>query len=205
MFVAQRKIGLGMVETDRPPALCIMTGGTLATEAAVVRLLALMALEARGGGLAVGLARLVTSGTRQGNVRAGQGKLGACMVELGRAELDYVSGSPEMLGVAGAALGLGDPRQPAVKVTAGGEVGRDLLVTIEAQARLAAPVMTVVALEALVLVLLVRAGDFTGHEQCLRIHGRSRPRAGQEQEQAENRDGMTWTSPHESASQVNRC
>src|ERR1700730_8872531 len=110
-----------------------------------------------------------------------------------------------MFGVACAALGRANPRQPAVKVTGSGEIGRNLLVTIEAQARLAVRVMAVVALEALFLVLPVRGADLAGHEHGLRIHGISRPCTGEEHEQTENRDGMTWTSPHESSGRVNRC
>jgi hypothetical protein len=41
--------------------------------------------------------------------------------------------------------------------------------------------VAVVTLEALLLVLLVGRGDFSGHEQCLRVRGVSRPRASQEQ------------------------
>jgi hypothetical protein len=164
VFVAQREFGFAVVELDRSPALSVMTGATVSAQASLVRLFFLVAVEARGGSLTIGLAHFVTAGTRQRRVRAGQGKFGACVVELSDAELHDVSGSPEMLGVTRSALGLSDAWQPAVKIVRSSKIARDLLVTVEAQPRLAVRVMAVMASGALFFVLQMRGAYFAGHE-----------------------------------------
>jgi len=112
-------------------------------------------------------------------MRTLQRVVGVVVIELLAAQLDDVGVAPEVLGVAGATLGGVDTRQSAVEAAMLPDIGRDLLVTVEAQAGLATAVGAVVALRALLFVLGVRAGQLAGHEQRLRVHGLSLPRCEQ--------------------------
>ena len=108
-------------------------------------------------------------------MRTLQRVVGMVVIELLAAELHDVSVAPEVLGVARTALGAVDTRNSAVETAVLPDIGRDFLVTVEAQGGLATAVAAVVALRAVLFELGVRRRQFAGHEQSLRVHGLSLP------------------------------
>jgi hypothetical protein len=154
--VMQRKGGLVVVVAHAPPGTLIVTGSAVAPELALVGLFLTVAAEAVARRLAVGLTGLVATRAGHNRVCTLERVVGVLVIELLAAEFDDVTVAPEVLGVAGAALGGLDGGQVAVEATMLPDISRSLLVTGEAQPRLATAVGAVVAVRAVVLVLGVR-------------------------------------------------
>src|SRR6516162_751079 len=104
-----------------------------------------MTAEAVARGFAVGLTRDMAARTRHADMRTLQRVVSMVVIELLAAELHDVGVAPEVLGVAGTTLGGVDTRQSAVEAAMLPDIGRDLLVTVEAQAGLATAIGAVVA------------------------------------------------------------
>ena len=88
------------------------------------------------------------------------------------------------------------PGELSVKAALRRNVRRDLLVAIQAQARLSLAVAAVVAQRALLLVFGMGVGELAGHEESLRVHGIT-SRGPQAQQQNEHQKCSTLTLPHE--------
>ena len=178
VLVAQREGGLVVVVTHVPPGTVVVAGAAVLAEASLMRLVFPMAAEAVPRDIAVLLAGGVAAAAGDVDVRAVELIVGEVVLELLGDELDDVAGAAEMLGVAGGALRGGDSLHMAVVAALPLDVGGDLLVTIEAQLRLAGAGVggaAVMAIRALLLELGVRSAHLAGHEERLRVHGLSAP------------------------------
>jgi hypothetical protein len=107
------------------------------------------------------------------------------VIELTGAELGDIRRAAEMLGVTGATLRVLDFPESAVITAVPANVSHDLLVARKTEGRLTIAIAAVVAAGALLLEFLVCRGQFTGHEQGLRIHGMCRTKESQAQDQTQ--------------------
>jgi hypothetical protein len=97
------------------------------------------------------------------------------VIELLATEFYDVARASQVLRMTRVTLRRFDALDVAVKAMLPADVSRDVLVTIEAQLGLAMAVTAIVAEFALLLVLLMRHTQLSGHEQCLRIDGFTAP------------------------------
>ena len=164
-----------MVVGHMTPSGGVMTGAAFTPEPAFVRLVLLVTVHALGLRTPIGLSRRVA--VLAGNDRVGvvQWEVGSLVIELLAAEFDDVTRPPEVLRMTGVTLRRFDALQAAMKAVFCRDVDRGFLMTVEAQSCLVFAVAAVVAKGALLLVLLVRGTQLSGHEQCLRIDGFTAP------------------------------
>lgn len=201
MPIMQRKGGRIVIELDRSPVTRVVTSSAVATEPSRVWLLVLMAVDTGRGGLAIGLAGPVTAGAVQERVRPLQRKLRQAVIELPRIQFDDIAVAAQVFRMTGTTLRGADAGQLAVQMRLRVDVGGDLLVTIEAQPCLSGAVAAVMALRALLLVLLVRVGELTGHQQRFRIDRDSALRRRQTGNQHNQKQRTMDTSQHGRAGQ----
>ena len=164
-----------MVVGHMTPGGGVMTGAAFAPEPAFVRLVLLVTVHALGLRTPIALPRRVA--VLAGNDRVGvvQWEVGSLVIELLAAEFDDVTRPPEVLRMTGVTLRRFDALHAAMKAVLCRDVGRGFLMAVEAQSCLVFAVAAVVAKGALLLVLLVRGTQLSGHEQCLRIDGFTAP------------------------------
>ena len=161
----QGKAGLGVVVADLRPALRSVAGGAIGAELALMGINALVAVDAATRRLAEGLAGLVATGAGDLPMPAFQLEIGARVIKLLRHQVDDLAVTAQVLGVAGAALGVGGVVTTAMQATPVADVGGDRLVAVETQVQLVRAIGPVMALAALGLDLGVRSGDLARHEQ----------------------------------------
>jgi hypothetical protein len=171
VLVVQRKGRLAVIEPDLLPGFRVMTGGAVLSQLALVRFLRLVARHAFARGLAEFLAVLVTTVAGNDRVRIPQRKVSGFVTEGLPVEFHDVSITPLMLHVTGAALSGFDAGQMAVEAVPGPNVRCDLLVAVQAQLPLTAPIAAVMTGRALLLVFLMSNCQLAGHEELLRVHG----------------------------------
>lgn len=200
VLVLQRECCLAVVEVDVPPEGGVMTRGAVASKLAFVRFVLLVTVDTATGRVAIGFAGVVATAALERGMCASQRKLRPVVIELGRAELYDVTGASEVLGVTGAALCLRNARELAVEAVRGTDIGCDLLVAVQAQARLAIAVAAIVTARALLLVFLMSDAHLAGHEEDLRVHGIAAPRGQRSQDQCEREQRKTLSLPHEQTS-----
>jgi len=100
-----------------------------------------------------------------------QREVSARVIELLAAEFDDVARASQVLRMTRVTLRRLNALEPTVEAMLTGNVSRNVLVTIEAQSGLAMAVAAIVAELAVLLILLMRHTQLSGHEQCLRIDG----------------------------------
>jgi hypothetical protein len=195
VFVTQRVGGLVVIEPGPAPGGRLVASGTIAPQLAFVRLLFPVAVHAAGRGFAERLPAHVTARATNDCVRIVQGKIGTVMIKLLTTQLHDVGVATMVLRVATAAFRRRYTGQVSVKALFAADVGCDLLVTIEAQTRLALAIAAVVAERALLLILGMSMGDFARHEQYLRIHGVTAARWHYKEQQSQQ-DQPPLSPPH---------
>ena len=145
VLVLQRECRLAVVECDVPPQGRVVARGAVAPQLPFMGLILLVAVDTAAGRVAIGFAGVMATAAFERRVRAPQRKLRPVVIELRRTELYDVTVASEMLGVAGSALCARNTGQLAVESVDGTDISSDLLVTVQAQGRLAIAVATVVA------------------------------------------------------------
>jgi len=200
MLVAQWIGGFIVIEPGPLPGSRLVTSAAIATELTCVRLFLFVAIHAVGEGLAEGLVPDVTARAVDTGMCAMQWKIGALVIELLAAQLHDVRIATMVLRVAAPAFRGGYANQVSVKSLFAADVIGDFFVTVETQVCLTLAVAAVVAERALLLVLGMSAGEFSGHEQGLRVHGITAANRYQKQQQPQQ-NKQTRSSPHEASRQ----
>lgn len=161
-------VGLGL-----GPSLLIVAGLAVLAQAPLMSVISLVATDARRRGLAIGFATLMTAIAGHRCVPPLKTEICLLVVECPSIKAGDVSVRTLVITMAMATLTRCRCRILAVEPNALLSIGRDLIVTIEAQRRLGIPTKWRVALVAVVFVLLVslheRSGSNELFEQGLRL------------------------------------
>jgi hypothetical protein len=171
VFVMQGKARLAVIERHVLPNPRIVAGSAILPQLALVRLLSLVTDGAFVRGIAKRLAGLVAAAAGQIEVCAMQREIRIVVIELLAAQFHDVGRTTLMLRMTRTALRGLDSLQAAVKPAVGRDVCRDVLVTVETQLPLVAPVAAVMTIRALLLQFLMGGGQVSRHEEFFRVHG----------------------------------
>ena len=145
-----------------------MTLTTWLGELAVVRIIGLVAVEARGAGLGEFLLRLVAGLTGQCTMRPFEREVGLRVVELRAVELHDVEVPALVLRMAGTAFAGACVGHAPVIALALAQVRGDVLVAVQTESGLRAAIRApIVAVTARLLLLDVRLRNRPRHEQLL--------------------------------------
>jgi hypothetical protein len=166
MRPGQLEVRLVMIEPPAGPALDTVALAAGLSELPVVHVIALVAADAGHGCLAPCHVRLVAAVAFERGMGALEREVRHMMIELRATELNDVGLAPLVFRVAGAAFADAGVGHAAVVAVVLAHVGRDVLVTIQAQGRLLARIGAIVAVGAVLLLLHVRARDLARHQQC---------------------------------------
>ena len=185
----QRKLRLRMVEVRLRPAGRLMAGGAVGTQLALVRLDLAMTVDALAGRVAEFLSGRMAAGAGDAAVCSIQLEVGLAVVEGGGQHRGDAAVPAQVFAVAGAALGAGDLRSPAMEAALLLQLRGDVLVAGRAALRLLGAIGAVVAAGAVGFKIGMRAGQRSGHEQALQRRGaRGRPvRASEDADQCHTR------------------
>lgn len=162
--VAQRKMGLAVIEEDGRPDSRPVTGAAVLAQFAGVRFIALMTVSTRRACLAELLSRHMAGAAIGGQMGSGQREICLRMIECGRAQLDDVGLAAKMLRMTRAALRRSDARQSAMKAPVRGQVGGHFFVASHAKRRLPATICAIVALRTFLFELRMGGSYLTGHQ-----------------------------------------
>lgn len=192
MLVVKREGRLVVIELEMLPGLGVVARGAVSAEATLVRLLRLVATDTVSRSFAERLLRLVAALAGKAGMRSQEREVGGAVIELLAAELHDVGVASLVLGMAGPALCRLNPAQAAMEAGVGCDIGAYRLVARNAQLRLARAIAAVVTVLAILLVLGMRSGQLSRHEQGFGIHGFTALRGQQPHCERRQQDCAPW-------------
>src|SRR5207253_4908114 len=164
-----------VIEASALPGLLPVAVGTRLAQATVVGIYRLVTGDAGRRRVAVLRLRGVALDARHPLVRAFEAEVGDGMVEDLAIQQHDIDIPALMVRVTVPAFGALHVPAAAMEPAARGQVGGDLVVTVQAEGALSGLVKRLVAARALLLILGVALDERAGHEELLHVDGR-RPR-----------------------------